>query len=107
MLEKLLKEHIGHQVEIAQYGNVNFALEDLDTNEVIFDTDAYDLVGKDEYTVECKKEINTIFCSDTIEICRYGEDDYSVYFENGDCSVRGNLIDIIHEIADVFWRCNI
>lgn len=48
LLYDLLKEHIGHRVEIAQYGNgVNFALEDLDTDEVIFDTDIYDLVEKE------------------------------------------------------------
>lgn len=44
LLYELLKEHKGHKVEIVEYGNGdNFALEDLDTNEVIFDTDAYDL----------------------------------------------------------------
>lgn len=48
LLYDLLKEHIGHRVEIAQYGNgVDFALEDLDTDEVIFDTDMYDLVAKE------------------------------------------------------------
>lgn len=48
-LYDLLKEHVGHRVEIAQYGNGdNFALEDLDTNEVIFDTDLYDLTAIEE-----------------------------------------------------------
>ena len=48
-LYELLKEHVGHRVEIAQYGDgVNFALEDLDTDEVIFDTDIYDLCVKEE-----------------------------------------------------------
>lgn len=48
MLYDLLKEHVGHRVEIAQYGDgVNFALEDLDTDAVIFDTDVYDLTAKD------------------------------------------------------------
>ena len=46
LLYELLKAHAGHCVEIVEYGDgVNFALEDLDTNEVIFDTDIYDLVG--------------------------------------------------------------
>lgn len=49
VLYELLKEHVGHRVEIAQYGDgVNFALEDLDTDEVIFDTDIYDLCVKEE-----------------------------------------------------------
>ena len=49
LLYELLKEHIGHRVEIAEYGDgENFSLEDLDTNEVIFDTDCYDLVGLDD-----------------------------------------------------------
>lgn len=49
LLYKLLKEHAGHQVEIVEYGDgVNFSLEDMDTGEVIFDTDLYDLVGLDE-----------------------------------------------------------
>lgn len=48
LLYKLLKEHAGHNVEITEYGDgVNFSLEDMDTGEVIFDTDLYDLVGLD------------------------------------------------------------
>ena len=47
-LYNLLKQHAGNRVEITEYGDgVNFALEDMDTGEVIFDTDAYDLVGLD------------------------------------------------------------
>ncbi len=49
VLYKLLKEHAGHTVEIAEYGDgVNFSLEDVDTNEVIFDTDIYDLVARED-----------------------------------------------------------
>ena len=47
-LWKMLEPHIGHQVEIVKYGDVNISLEDLDTNAVIFDTDCYELVGLDE-----------------------------------------------------------
>ena len=47
-LWKILEPHIGHRVEIVTYGNVNISLEDLDTNEVILDTDIYELVGLDE-----------------------------------------------------------
>lgn len=47
LLYQLLKKHAGHHVEISEYGDgVNFALEDMDTNEVIFDTDIYDLKGR-------------------------------------------------------------
>lgn len=46
LLYKLLKEHAGHRITITEYGNgTNFALEDEDTGEVIFDTDIYDLTG--------------------------------------------------------------
>lgn len=46
-LWKLLEPHIGHEIEIVKYGDVNISIEDMDTNEVIFDTDLYDLVGKE------------------------------------------------------------
>ena len=47
-LYRLFKEHAGNRVEIVEYGDgVNFALEDIDTGEVIIDTDGYDLVGLD------------------------------------------------------------
>lgn len=44
-LWKLLEPHIGHTIEIVMYGDENISVEDVDTNEVIFDTDIYDLVG--------------------------------------------------------------
>ena len=48
LLWRLLEPHIGHTIEIAKYGDQNISLEDMDTNEVIFDTDAYDLIGLEE-----------------------------------------------------------
>lgn len=52
LLYEKLKEHAGHRVEIAEYGNGdNFSLEDMDTDEVIFDTDCYELVGRGEQYV--------------------------------------------------------
>lgn len=44
----ILEPHIGHKIEILKYGNQNISVEDMDTNEVIFDTDIYDLVGIDD-----------------------------------------------------------
>ena len=38
--------------------------------------------------------------SETIEIWRWGLNDYSVNFINGDCSVRGSLASIIMEIEE-------
>ena len=38
--------------------------------------------------------------SETIEIWRWGLNDYSVNFINGDCSVRGTLADIVIEIEE-------
>ena len=47
-LYEMLRKHAGHRVEIVEYGDgVNFSLEDIDTGEVIFDTDCYDLIGLD------------------------------------------------------------
>ena len=49
LLYQMLKKHVGHRVEIAEYGDgINFALEDMDTNEVIFDTDIYNLTGREK-----------------------------------------------------------
>ena len=44
-LWKVLEPHIGHTIEIVKYGEVNISIEDIDTNEVILDTDVYDLIG--------------------------------------------------------------
>ena len=41
-LAERLREHFGNNVEIAMYGD-EYCLEDMDTNEVIFDSDIYDL----------------------------------------------------------------
>ena len=48
LLFELLKPHIGHTIEIVAYGNYNISIEDTDTNEVIVDTDLYDLIGLDD-----------------------------------------------------------
>lgn len=48
LLYQMLKKHAGHRIEITEYGDgTNFSLEDMDTNEVIFDTDIYDLTGRE------------------------------------------------------------
>lgn len=47
-LYKSLQYHIGHNVEIASYGDgINISLECIDCGCVIFDTDLYDLIGKE------------------------------------------------------------
>lgn len=49
LLYQMLKKHVGHRIEITEYGDgTNFSLEDTDTNEVIFDTDIYDLTGREK-----------------------------------------------------------
>ena len=45
LLFELLEPHIGHEIGIVKYGSYNITIEDLTTNEVIFDTDIYDLKG--------------------------------------------------------------
>lgn len=51
-LYELLESHIGHRIEIVKYGDKNISVEDVDTNEGIFDTDIYDLVGHDERLID-------------------------------------------------------
>lgn len=48
----LLKDHYGHKVEIAIYGDiddpVSITLEDMDTNEVIIDAEIYTLCARED-----------------------------------------------------------
>ena len=48
LLMETLREHIGNKVNICKYGDDCYALEDEKTNEVIFDSDAYDLKDAEE-----------------------------------------------------------
>lgn len=47
LLWQLLYPHIGHTIEIVKYDGDNISIEDMDTNEVIFDTDLYELIEID------------------------------------------------------------
>ena len=107
LLKELLKEHIGNRVEIVQYGNgADYSLEDLETDEVIFDTDIYELEEAKPQVI-FREKMSSPYGSieDTVEVERYGHNDYVVYFVDADYSVRGNLLDIIHEIVNVFYNC--
>lgn len=47
-LYKTLERHVGHDVSIVSYGDgLNISLECNDCGCVIFDTDLYDLIGKE------------------------------------------------------------
>ena len=52
LLWDLLKNHFGHKVEIAIYGDVDdpvsITLEDLDTNEIIIDAGIYIICGRED-----------------------------------------------------------
>ena len=52
LLWNLLKDHIGHNVEIAIYGNpdspASVTLEDMDTGTVILDAELYTLVPRND-----------------------------------------------------------
>ena len=52
LLWNILKEHAGHKIEIAVYGNwdnpANVSLEDIDTNEIIIDAGIYTLVARED-----------------------------------------------------------
>lgn len=51
-LWNILKNHFGHKVSIAVYGDVNspssVTLEDEDTNEIILDAGIYTLQGRSD-----------------------------------------------------------
>lgn len=63
-LYELLESHIGHRIQIVKYGDKNISVEDMDTNEIIFDTDIYNLVENGERLIDAdmllekSKEIN-------------------------------------------------
>jgi len=52
LLWNLLKDHFGHKVEIAIYGDIDnpesITLEDMDTNEVILDAELYTICGRED-----------------------------------------------------------
>ena len=52
LLWNILKDHYGHKVEIAIYGDpdnpVNICLEDMDTNEVILDAEIYTICARED-----------------------------------------------------------
>lgn len=52
LLWDLLKDHIGHKVEIVSYGDpddpVDICLEDVDTNEVILDAEIYTICARED-----------------------------------------------------------
>ena len=48
LLWEVLEGHIGHTIEIVNYGDENISVEDMDQNEVIFDTDVYDLTERED-----------------------------------------------------------
>lgn len=52
LLWNILKEHVGHHIEIAIYGDPdnpsNVCLEDMDTNEVILDAELYTLCARED-----------------------------------------------------------
>lgn len=104
LLYEKLKEHAGHRVEIAEYGNGdNFSLEDIDTDEVIFDTDGYDLIA-DEPTVEFITDVVLKSGNkDTMEVDRNGNNDYTITFKVCGTSVRGSLTDI-YRVAKKFCQ---
>lgn len=53
LLWNILKEHFGHRVEIAIYGDpenpANICLEDLDTNEVILDAEICTICAREDF----------------------------------------------------------
>lgn len=52
LLCDLLKDHFGHKVEIAIYGDIDnpssITLEDMDTDTVILDAELYTICGRED-----------------------------------------------------------
>lgn len=52
LLWNILKDHYGHRVEIALYGDEEdpqcVTLEDMDTNEVILDAELYTICARED-----------------------------------------------------------
>lgn len=52
LLWDILKDHFGHKVEIAVYGDVDnpasVTLEDMDTNEIILDAELYTICARED-----------------------------------------------------------
>ena len=52
LLWEILKEHFGHKVEIAIYGDIDnlasITLEDMDTNEIILDAELYTICARED-----------------------------------------------------------
>ena len=61
LLWDLLKEHVGHTVEIATYGDpddpADICLEDMDTDEVILDAEIYTLCPREEEESESEESL--------------------------------------------------
>lgn len=67
--------------------------------------DAKGIIGDDNaYEVEIRTvstEESVLDC-DEYSVTKYGDDDYSVFFKNNDCSLRGRLRDITSKIFSVY-----
>ena len=55
-----------------------------------------------EATLEAKFEAKNEDMEDTLEIWRFGKNDYAVNFINNECSVRGTMADVLDEIFSIF-----
>jgi len=51
-LYELLKPHVGHRIQIVTYGDNYISIQDMNTNEIIADTDTYDLVEHGERLID-------------------------------------------------------
>lgn len=40
--------------------------------------------------------------NETLEIWRFGVDDYAVNFINGECSIRGTLMEVMNEVFGMY-----
>ena len=89
-LYKLLESHIGHRIQIVKYGDKNISVEDVDTNEIIFDTDIYDLVENGERLIDAD-----MLLEKSKEVTIYNEL-YGATF-SGDVVYTENIYDALKE----------
>ena len=50
------------------------------------------------------EETKIALVNENAVVQRYGDDDYAVYFENADFSIRGTMQDIMQELVDMQKR---
>ncbi len=94
---------------VRQGSDANMMIEDaMEIGGCVIDYES-NFVGGCEWVFEEFIKGNTLEAvwkvgDDQIQIWRGGRNDYWAYFANGDCSVRGTMLDVMTEISAIYGR---